>query len=150
MPEGWNIRNQWQFERFIQCFESWDFESKNLRFEIKKHSGQISKEARGLYWGFWLPAMVKKFGNYVEGKTKAEKIEKMHILLKHKLLGYKTTVVGKTEVTELKSTSDKAMDSSAFCEYMSKVDAWAVDHGIQLPRPEDNEYQLWIDAQEAA
>lgn len=149
MPEQWDVRSSEQFANMVEFFSKHDFTEKPVKFEVKNITGRISKQARGLYWGLWLPAMVAKFHDYLEGRTPDEKKDDMHDLLRHVLLGYVEKTIGQTVLKpRLKSTCDKDMDSTAFCHYMSKVDAWAADHSVRLPRPEDNEYQLWIDAQE--
>ena len=43
-----------------------------------------------------------------------------------------------TERYELKHTSD--LDKGAMHSFMTCIDAWAAEHGIYLPHPEDSEY----------
>ncbi|GAA4652060.1 hypothetical protein GCM10023116_43440 [Kistimonas scapharcae] len=69
----------------------------------------------------------------------------MKLLLKHQFLGYESITVGRTEIKDqLRHTSK--LNSAEFCEFMTKVDAWAADHGCFLPRPEDSEYERYLSA----
>ncbi len=150
MPEKWDVRTSEQFANMVEFFSKHDFTEKPITFEVKHQSGKISRQARGLYWGMWMTYMIEKFAKYLDGKTVAEREDNMHDLLRHLLLGYEEKTIGQTVLKpQLKSTCDKCMNSTEFCYFMSKVDAWAVDHGLQLPRPEDNEYQIWMDQQES-
>ena len=110
-------------------------------FEWKQYRKKRSNSANNLYW-LWLTDMAKFFST---PKTNFEP-EDMHDLMRHEFLGYEEVVIGHTVLKpKLKSTADD--DTAEFCEYMQQVDHWSIDHGCSLPRPEDNFYSKYKEAQ---
>lgn len=108
-----------------------------IRVVIERFKERRSNSANALYWA-WMEAMAKHFS---KGGMKFDKSD-MHDLMRHTFLGYEKRVIGKTALADvLKSTAD--LDASAFCFYMSQVDAWAAQYKCLLPRPEDNDYSEW-------
>lgn len=110
--------------------------------EVKRMSVKRSLAANALYWK-WLTQMAQYFSTPENELTKDD----MHDLMRHKFLGYRTVIIGQTEITQLKSTADR--DSRQFCEYMNEIDMWSADYGCLLPRPEDNEYSIWVEEENA-
>lgn len=109
--------------------------------EIKRLSSKRSLSANALYWK-WLTRMGEYFTTRKQEQTK----DTMHTLMRHKFLGYKTCTIGRTEITDLKSTTE--LDSAEMCHYMQQIDQWAAELGCLLPRPEDNEYAKWLEEEQ--
>jgi|FLOH01.1.fsa_nt_gi hypothetical protein len=65
--------------------------------------------------------------------------KELHTLMKKEHLGYKTTVIGDTEVIELRSTTDLKVGEMK--EYLDKIDKFAAELGIILPREEHLYYE---------
>ena len=101
-----------------------------------------SKMANSLYW-MWLGIMAESFTKRLKedyGK------DDMHFLMRSRFLGTEDIVVGNTvEKNQLKST--RGMESTPFCEYMTKVELWSIEQGIILPHPPANEYTDYWQAQ---
>jgi len=101
-----------------------------------------SKQANSLYW-MWLGIIAESFTKRLKGDFNKDQI---HFVMRSKFLGTEDIVVGNTvEKNQLKST--KGMESAPFCAYMTKVEVWAIEHGIMLPHPEANEYTDYWQAQ---
>lgn len=114
---------------------------KGWRVEFREWSEKRSLSANGLYW-MWLETLAKHFSRGGNSFSKDD----MHDLMRHQHLGYVEKKVGKTDLKpQLASTS--ILTTAQMCHYMAKVDAWAADHGCLLPRPEDNEYSKYREAQ---
>lgn len=65
--------------------------------------------------------------------------EDIKAILKHLLLGYEDVRIGRTTIKgQLKSTAD--LDMGEMHHFLTQVDAWAVEHGVQLTYPDDSEY----------
>ncbi|MCK5613689.1 hypothetical protein KAR91_68120, partial [Candidatus Pacearchaeota archaeon] len=119
--------------------QTWDW-TKPLRIEWKVFSAQRKLSANNLYW-LWLDTMAKHFSKKKMSYTKDE----MHDLMRHQFLGYEDKIIGKTVISaQLKSTAE--MGTPSFCDYMTKIDIWASDHGVLLSRPEDSEYAKYKEA----
>lgn len=100
-----------------------------------------SLDQNSLYW-LWLGQMAKHFS-----KQQVFNAEDMHDLMRHQHLGYEDKQISKTKiVSQLKSTTK--LSTKEMSEYMTKVEAWAADHGCLLPRPEDmtHAYNIYREA----
>jgi hypothetical protein len=64
-----------------------------------------------------------------------------HDLMCHMFLGYQTKMIGKTEVTKMRTTTKPRLSVGDFSHFMSEIDAWAADKGCLLPAPADCEYE---------
>lgn len=126
-------------ERLEQCFNFLlqSMPIQGFRIEWSPWKDKRSLNANALYWQ-WLTIMAEHFSRGGQPFTKDD----MHDLMRHQHLGYTDRVVGKTRIAQqLASTSD--LDTGQMHAYMSKIDAWAADHGCLLPRPEDSTYAEW-------
>ena len=65
--------------------------------------------------------------------------KELHKLMKLQYLGYETTIIGDKEVTELRSTTDLKVGEMK--EYLDKIDNFAAELGIILPREEHLYYE---------
>lgn len=112
------------------------------QIKVSKHEGKRTLSANNLYWQ-WLTVLAKFCSTE---KTPLDK-DTMHDVMRHMFLGYNDQYsVGKQTIRmQLKSTAK--LNKSEMCHYMSQIDAWAVEKGCLLPRPEDSEYQHWADMQ---
>jgi len=101
-----------------------------------------SLSANSLYW-MWLNVIAESFSKRLK---KDFSQDDMHYVMRAEFLGTEDIVVGKMVIkNQLKST--KGMESTPFCEYMTKVEVWAINHGIPLPHPPANEYTDYWQAQ---
>ena len=93
-----------------------------------------------LYW-VWMRQLAVEF-------SKGERFfaeDNMHDLCRHLHLGYEDIIVGHTEIPhQLKSTTK--LTKNQMSDYMMKIDNWAIDLGILLPRPDGNEYTKYMEA----
>jgi len=119
-------------ERGLTCF-----------VKVEEYKSPRSLSANNLYW-MWLSQMATFFSQKGTAVTKDE----MHILMRHKYLGYsKAKKIGKTEIGELLNSTAK-LKSSEFCHYMEKIDAWAAQCGCLLKSPDESEYRQFLSKQE--
>lgn len=113
-----------------------------INIRITKASRTLDQNA--LYWK-WMECMSRYFTERGRPLDKDE----AHDLMRHLFLGYQTKTIGHTEITNLRSTTK--LDKGEMSHYMTLIDAWAVDRGCYLPKPEDSEYmELMRQTQEAA
>ena len=113
--------------------------SKPLSVEVKPVSKRRSLNQNSLYW-MWLKQMAdhfsKKAGPYCD--------EEMHDLMRHLYLGYEDKRIGNTVIgNQLCSTKD--LEPGLMSEYMSKIEAWAVDNGCLVTIPAHSQYAEWIE-----
>lgn len=118
-----------------------------------------SKEARGLYFGVWVPQIVKELNaknqsvKVYDDKgeiTEAIQFNKkyVHLLLKDRILGEKKVLMGKKEVTVPPSIAGYTRNK--MCDYMRKVEEYAYERlGIILQTDQENEYEEWRRKQNA-
>lgn len=114
---------------------------------LKPWQPKRSLSANALYWQ-WMNTLAK----YVSTPQAEYTKDDLHDICRHKYLGYRSNGKrlkdGSQLPAQLKSTSD--LKRSEFCYYMTQVDVWAAGLGCLLPRPDECEYQNYLDAQEAA
>ena len=102
-----------------------------------------SLSANSLYW-VWIGVIAKSFNKRLK---KDFDQNDMHYAMRAEHLGTEDIVVGKLVIeNQLKST--KGMESGPFCEYMTRVEVWCIDHRIPLPHPPANEYTEYRQAQQ--
>ncbi|WP_263079259.1 recombination protein NinB [Endozoicomonas sp. Mp262] len=108
---------------------------KPVEFSYRPFKPKRSLSANALYWK-WLSIIERK----MTGKCTKEGY---HLAFKHLFLGYEDVPdIGIEIPAQLKSTTK--LNKTEFCEYMTRIDAWAVDAGIRLPRPEDSVYDEYL------
>ena len=95
---------------------------------IKRDIMTRSGKQNDMYWA-WLGVLSEV------GYTDKE----MHKLMKVEHLGYENTTIGDKVVTELRSTKDLKVGEMK--EYLDKIDRFAADLGIILPREEHLYYE---------
>jgi hypothetical protein len=113
-----------------------------VEITITDYSPVRTISQNNLYWQ-WLGVMAAKF------TTKKNKFDKneMHDMMRHKFLGYEDRTIGRTTIEhQLRST--KKLKTGEFFEYMEKVDAWAMDHGVNLPIPGMSQYMMLKEGQD--
>ena len=60
-------------------------------------------------------------------------------MLKHKFLGTEDVEVGKTTIpAQVRATS--TLDRGEMLYFMTQVEAWAIDLGVKLTKPQNSEY----------
>ena len=114
---------------------------------LKPWQPKRSLSANALYWQ-WMNTLAKHVSTPAGGFIKDD----LHDICRHKFLGYRSNGKrlkdGSQLPAQLKSTS--SLKRNEFCYYMTQVDAWAASLGCLLPRPDDCEYQFYLDDQETA
>ncbi len=130
-------------EQLRQCFNFLEqsLPTRGLRITWEEWRDKRSLNANNLYWQ-WLTVMSEHFSR---GGKKFSK-DDMHDLMRHQFLGYTDKVVGNTVIAQ-QLASTASLDVSQMCHYMTKIDAWAADHGCLLPHPADSEYAKYREAQ---
>lgn len=126
-------------EKLQQCFNflKQSLPAGGFKITWEPWKDKRSLNANALYWQ-WLTIMAEHFSRGGQLFTKDD----MHDLMRHQFLGYVDRKIGRTEISQqLASTAN--LDTSQMHAYMSKIDAWAADHGCLLPRPEDSTYSEW-------
>lgn len=133
--------------------------SKAARLVIEPYDRPASKEARGLYFGVWIPQIARelnaknqtvKVQNDKGEITETIKFNKkyVHLLLKDRILGEKKVTMGKKLVTVPPSIS--GYSSNKMCDYMRRVEEYAYERlGIILETDQENEYEVWRRKQNA-
>ena len=97
--------------------------------EIKQDKDSRSTKQNRLYWEW-----IKLLGTET-GYTKDE----MHVVMRHKYLGYEEVTTKTGVIKELRSTTKLNMGN--FKDYLEQIDIFASEYGIVLPRPEDLYYE---------
>jgi hypothetical protein len=109
-----------------------------IKIELNAGSNR-SLSQNALYW-MWMGEMATHFASRGAEIDK----DKAHDLMRHQHLGYEDIVINNTVInSQLKSTTK--LTKGEMHDYMEKVDAWAADHGVLLPHPEDSEYMKCIE-----
>jgi len=129
-------------EQLQQCFRflAQSMPEKGWRIIFEEWRDKRSLNASNLYWQ-WLTLMAEHFSRGGKKFTKDD----MHDLMRHQFLGYEDKIVGSTKISQqLASTAN--LDTSQMYHYMTKIDAWAADHGCLLPHPADAEYAQYREA----
>jgi hypothetical protein len=116
----------------------WDF---NVPVHVKAlpYQDTRSRLQNNLYWK-WLTILSDEFSKGEHSYSK----EDMHDLMRHKFLGTEEVQIGNDVVTRLPSTA--RMQRGAMAAYMQRIEAWAVNMGVLLPIPIDNEYVAYREA----
>lgn len=123
------------FEDFAQLFSmvKQSHPEGYLEVIIRPWKAKRSLDQNSLYW-MWVGILAKHFSKKIPVSK-----EGMHDILRHKHLGYEDKHIGNTLIPgQLKSTTDLTVPEMS--EYMTKVEAWAAEHGCLLPRPEDQDH----------
>jgi hypothetical protein len=114
-----------------------------LDVTIAPHKSKQSRSQQNLFWE-WCTALHKHF--YKANSCSESEKKNMHDILCHKFLGYETKTVGKTDIQSLKTlTWPEPLSTGEMAEFLSKIDAWAVELGVMLPTPADSEYAKYRD-----
>ncbi len=128
-----------QFTYWLREFSSKFSGADRLRAEVKEADTR-STDQNSLYF-LWLDTLAKNFTKRGRPVSKDD----MHDLMRHKFLGYEQKTIGQTKLNDqLKSTTK--LNKSEMSEYMTKIEAWAIDCNVLLPIPADNEYQKYREA----
>lgn len=115
-----------------------------IRIKFTKHRNTHSRSQENLFW-LWMTIMDQKF--YRRLKTSPRQKIDMHDLMCSRFLGHSEKLVGKTAISSLRTlTWPDNLDKGEMARFMSKVEAWAAEHGCLLPVPEDNDYAKSRDA----
>lgn len=125
--------------RYIQYLESFTV-VEPLQAEIKEYKPKRSMSQNSLYW-VWMDVLAKHFSKKAPPYTK----DQMHDIMRHAHLGYEDRLIGNTTIKgQLVSTTE--LTTEAMAEYMTKVEAWAVNHGCLLPVMACKEYEQYREA----
>lgn len=110
---------------------------------IAPHKPKRSVSANALYWQ-WLTQMANHFSRKGNKYTRDD----LHDVMRHKFLGStEPRTVGRTLIpAQIRSTT--GLNVSEFCEYMTRIDAWAQDQGCYLVTPEMSQYAEYKEARQ--
>lgn len=132
-------------EQLQNCFRflQQSMPTQGLRITWEPWKDKRSLNQNAMYW-MWLTQMAEHFSRGGKKFTQDD----MHDLMRHQFLGYVERTVGNTPLQpQLASTT--GLDTAQMHHYLTKVDAWAADHGCLLPHPADSEYMKLKEAQRA-
>lgn len=132
----WMIQNRSQIKDVLRFFgkylEDWDY-TRPLAWKAEAYSTSRSLSQNALFH-MWCGEMCLHFSESVDVTP-----DTMKSLMKHKFLGTEDVVVGSTVIPgQLRSTS--GLSKGEMHEFMERVYAWAVDHGVRLTNPNDSEF----------
>lgn len=110
---------------------------------IAPHRPRRSVSANALYWK-WLTQLADHFSRKGNKYTR----EDLHDVMRHKFLGStEPRMVGNILIpAQIRST--KKLNTSEFCEYMTRIDAWALDQGVYLVTPAASQYAEYKEARQ--
>jgi hypothetical protein len=129
-PEGVEQACRFLSNRINQV---WDGkEPIEVLFRVWKNPHTRSQQA---LYRIWCREMGKAFGHSEDD---------MHDLMRYKFLGNVCVTIGTEEVWRLPSTN--SLSKQEMSEYMNKVEVWALERGVQVPIPADNEYATYREA----
>jgi len=110
-----------------------------IEISWKIHRNPRSRSQNNLYW-VWLDELARSLSTEEAKYSK----EEMHDLMRYKFLGAEQIEVAGERITRIRSTTK--LSRADMADYMTKVEAWALNLGIYLPVPEDNEYMSYREA----
>jgi len=105
-----------------------------IELSFKAHRPQYTRSQQNLYRR-WCRDL---------GRALGQPEDTMHDLLRYKFLGSEEVIVGEESFTRLVSTTK--LNRLAMSEYMHKVEVWAMDLGVHLLIPGENEYAQYREA----
>ena len=127
-------------EQFVSLLYQQSFDVP-LEVSYKPFQPTRSLSANALYWR-WCGLLSEFFTKRDYPISKND----VHTLMKHTFLGYMPEHrIGQTRIeSQLKST--RTLNTAEMCDFMMQVDAWALDRGCRLPRPDQCEYDNYLRA----
>ena len=139
-PQRFVLRNQRDKNRLLTFISRLSLDIP-WEFNWQPWSPKRSLSANNLYWK-WIAKLAKHFC----GEASESNKDYIHGIVRHKLLGYEAEIVFQGEVipAQLKSTSK--LNKREMCEYMTRVDVWALEHGVDVRAPEGCEYAEYLES----
>lgn len=142
---GFTYRNETQEPHLVELVRELFAQHGPIRIKFAKETKQHTRQQQCLFF-VWCELMHKHF--YKTDKCTAKEKTAMHDLMCHQFLGYDTKIVGKTSIgPSLKTlTWPVELPVGDMTRMMKQMEAWALDHGLMLPIPEDNDYHKLRDS----
>jgi len=139
MGQFWLIKNPLEikdrvkaFERYLQDEWNWD---KPVAWKLEEYKPKRSLSQNDLFH-VWVRDMHNHFKKN-GGFTGTE--EDLKLMIKYKFLGTEDVIVGKTTVpNQVRATS--SLDRGEMLYFMEQVEAWCIDLGVKLTKPQHSEY----------
>ena len=137
--EFWLIKDKLEIKERMKAFErfldtEWDW-SKQAAWQVKEYKPRRSLSQNDLFH-VWVRDMTRHFKKR-GGFTGTE--DDLKLMLKYKFLGTEDVEVGKTTIpAQVRGTS--TLDRGEMLYFMQQVEAWAIDLGVKLTKPQNSEY----------
>jgi len=139
MGEFWLIKDPIEikdrmdaFKKFLETEWCWD---KPVSWQVKEYKPRRSLSQNDLFhvWCRDMTRYFKKNNGFIGDE------EEMKMILKYKFLGTVDIDIGNTTIpAQVRST--KKLDRGEMLYFMQQVEAWAIDHGVKLTKPQRSEY----------
>lgn len=136
----WIIRGERQIDALITNLRDLS-KDRVLEVTVKNHSTKRSLSANSLYW-MWMSEMSKKFTSNGNVYTR----DNMHDMMSYLYLNTVDIFDVNRNIIGAKTVSTSKLSSIEFCEYMNKIEAWAIDHDCYLTQPMHSEYAKYREA----
>ncbi len=139
MGEFWLIKDPIEvkdriaaFKKFLDTEWCWD---KPVSWQVKEYKPRRSISQNDLFH-VWVRDMLRHFKKK-GGFTGTE--EELKLMVKYKFLGTEDIEVGSTNIpAQVRRTS--ALDRGEMLQFMEQVEAWCIDLGVKLTKPQQSEY----------
>jgi len=120
------------FQAFLEKEWCWD---KPVSWQVKEYKPRRSISQNDLFH-VWVRDMLRHFKKK-GGFTGTE--EELKLMVKYKFLGTEDIEVGSTNIpAQVRRTS--ALDRGEMLYFMQQVEAWCIDLGVKLTKPQQSEY----------
>lgn len=120
------------FKRFLEDEWNWD---KPISWQVKEYKPRRSISQNDLFH-VWVRDMHRHFKKS-GGFTGTE--EELKLMVKYKFLGTEDIEVSKTTIpAQVRRTS--TLDRGEMLYFMEQVEAWCIDLGVKLTKPQNSEY----------
>jgi len=120
------------FQQFLEQEWCWD---KPVAWKVEEYKPKRSLSQNDLFH-VWVRDMLRHFKKK-GGFTGTE--EELKLMIKYKFLGTEDVIVGSTTIpNQVRATS--RLDRGEMLYFMEQVEAWCIDLGVKLTKPQNSEY----------
>ena len=120
------------FKKFLEKEWCWD---KPVSWQVKEYQPRRSINQNDLFhvWCRDMTRYFKKRNGFIG--TEGE----MKLMMKNKFLGTEDLTIGNTVIpAQVRHTGN--LNRGEMLQFMQQVEAWAIDHGVTLTKPQNSEY----------
>jgi len=139
MGEFWLIKDPIEIKGRIKAFQAflekewcWD---KPVAWQVEVYQPRRSLNQNALFhvWCRDMTRHFKKRGGFIGTE------DELKLMIKNKFLGTEDVKIGNTVIpAQVRNT--KKLKRGEMLQFMQQVEAWAIDHGVTLTKPQDSEY----------